>query len=170
MTNKAEASFICAFTCLISRRFLRHLALGQRILRLVLVRILGFLEHEADRRTHQLEALAEEILEVALVGRAQRLQARCRAPRRSAGSRRPDARNAASARARAPPAAGSRCWPLPPRGSFRWWKTPSSPRRCARWDRGTVSLVGHCLAEMPPFRPFDEGQLAPETASTCPRW
>ena len=43
---------------------LGDLALGQHVL-LVLVRILAFPEQEADRRTHKLEALAEEILESA---------------------------------------------------------------------------------------------------------
>src|SRR5688572_16237628 len=55
---------------------LRDLALGQRVLRLVLVRILAFAEDEAHRRADELEALAEEILEVAPVAFRQRAQAR----------------------------------------------------------------------------------------------
>src|SRR6478672_807609 len=54
---------------------LGDLALGQHVL-LVLVRVLAFPEQEADRRADQLEALAEEVLELALVGVRQRLQPR----------------------------------------------------------------------------------------------
>src|SRR5689334_14507268 len=48
---------------------------GQHVL-LVRVRVLALAEEEADRRADQLEALAEEVLEVALVAVGQLLQAR----------------------------------------------------------------------------------------------
>src|SRR5688572_33319425 len=54
---------------------LRHLPLGQHVL-LPFVRIRAFLEYETHRGSHELEALAEEILQVALVAFAQRTQAR----------------------------------------------------------------------------------------------
>src|SRR5690606_31733325 len=51
------------------------LALAEDVL-LVLVRVVAFLEHEAHRRTDQLETLAEEILEVSRIRGRQRFQAR----------------------------------------------------------------------------------------------
>src|SRR3546814_9472811 len=52
----------------------RYLTLAQDVF-LVLVRILAFLEHEAHRRADQLEALAEEVLEIAAIGLGEGLQA-----------------------------------------------------------------------------------------------
>src|SRR5690606_40928753 len=54
---------------------LRDLALAEHVLA-VLVGVLAFAEHEAHRRTHQLEALAEEVLEVAPVAVGQGAQPR----------------------------------------------------------------------------------------------
>src|SRR3546814_7882214 len=48
----------------------RYLALIEDVF-LVLVRVLAFLEHEAHRRADQLEALAEEVLEIAAIGRSE---------------------------------------------------------------------------------------------------
>src|SRR5690606_26783471 len=50
------------------------LAVGEDVLA-VLVRILALLEHEPHRCPHQLEALAEEILQVAPIAFRERLQA-----------------------------------------------------------------------------------------------
>src|SRR5207342_1543399 len=55
---------------------LRDLALGQRVLRLVLVRVVAFLEDEPHRRADELEALAEEVLEIPAIAVRQRAQAR----------------------------------------------------------------------------------------------
>src|SRR3546814_8395391 len=52
----------------------RYLALIEDVF-LVLVRVLAFLEHEAHRRADQLEALAEEVLEIAAIGLGEGLQA-----------------------------------------------------------------------------------------------
>src|SRR3546814_3563588 len=52
----------------------RYLTLAQDVFP-VLVRVLAFLEHEAHRRADQLEALAEEVLEIAAIGLGEGLQA-----------------------------------------------------------------------------------------------
>src|SRR5690606_22158848 len=51
-----------------------HLALGEHV-PAVLVRVLAFLEHEAHRRADQLEALAEEVLEITAIAFRERAQA-----------------------------------------------------------------------------------------------
>src|SRR5687768_13030246 len=53
----------------------RDLAIGEHVL-LVLVRVVAFLEDETHRRSDQLEALAEEVFQVALVAIGQGTQTR----------------------------------------------------------------------------------------------
>ena len=66
-------------TCRIRRRFFATWRCGQRVLRLVLVRVLAFLEDETDRRADELEALAEEVFEIAAVACPTACAGACRA-------------------------------------------------------------------------------------------
>src|SRR3546814_382305 len=75
--SRAEApagASLAAFGVADQALLFRYLTLAQDVFP-VLVRVLAFLEHEAHRRADQLEALAEEVLEIAAIGLGEGLQA-----------------------------------------------------------------------------------------------